>query len=195
MPEEVRPPYVRFEVRSVEDRNATIEAGHFVGKDVIFAIVTPTGSRDVVEREVDDWLANLEESAKQERIPSFWVDAYRRSLQNFKESRETPEEGTSIRDWPGAAPSQIRTMLDINVRTVEELAQANEETLGRIGMGARALKQKAIIWLEQANDQGKSSERLVALEIANEEYKTNNEALSARIIELEKLIAAQKEEV
>ena len=31
---EERPPFVRFEVRAEEDRQASIEAGHYVGKDV-----------------------------------------------------------------------------------------------------------------------------------------------------------------
>jgi hypothetical protein len=53
MADELKPPYVRFEVRSVEDRTASIESGHYVGKDVIFAIVTPAGTRDRIEREAD----------------------------------------------------------------------------------------------------------------------------------------------
>jgi hypothetical protein len=71
------------------------------------------------------------------------VDLYQQALENYKQSRETPEQGIAIKDWPGASPAQIKTLLDINVRTVEELAAANEETLMRIGMGGRALKQKA----------------------------------------------------
>jgi predicted RecB family nuclease len=53
-------------------------------------------------------------------------------------------------------PAQIKTLLDINVRTVEELAAANEETLNRVGMGGRALKQKAIIWLESSKRSAES---------------------------------------
>lgn len=189
---EARPPYVRFEIRSEEDRQATIEAGHYVGRDVTYAIVTPTGSRDQVEREANAWLDNIREGVKQERIPSFWVDAYERALKAYEESRETPEDGTPILDWPGASPSQIKTMLDINVRTVEDLAAANEETVQRIGMGGRALKQKAIIWIEEASGQGKTTEMVNALTVENERLKADNEALGARLTALEKAVKLKK---
>ena len=47
MPEimQARPPYVQFEMRAVEDRQASIDAGHYVAKDVAYAIITPAGSR------------------------------------------------------------------------------------------------------------------------------------------------------
>lgn len=186
MAEEARPPYVKFEVRSVEDREATIAAGHYVGKDVIFAIVTPTGSRDVVEREVETWLDTLREGIKQERIPSQWLDAYEHKLKLFKEAIEAPESGAAIKDWPSASPSQIKTMLDIGVLTVEDLAAANEETLGRIGMGARALKQKAIIWLEDSENKGQNAERVSALENENKTLKEQVTVLMSRLETLER---------
>lgn len=193
MADEPKPPYVRFETRSEEDREATIAAGHYVGKDVDYAIVTPAGTRDVIERKVEDWLANIDEGVKQERIPQFWSDAYRRSYENFKSQRDDPLEGTPIKDWPSATPSQIKTMLDIGVRTVEDLSVANEETLMRIGMGGRALKQKAIIWLEGAAEHGKTAERSSALELENEELKTRNAELITRLESLEKTDEALKQ--
>lgn len=191
MPDELRPPYVRFEIRTEEDREASIAEGHYVGKDVIFAIVTPTGSRDVVEKEVTAWLDNLREGVKQERIPSTWVEAYEHKLMLFKESQENPEDGAAIKDWPSATPSQIKTMLDIGVRTVEDLAAANEETLARIGMGSRALKQKAVIWLEGAEERGKGAERISSLEAENSTLKELVEELRTR---LEKVEAQQPQE-
>lgn len=174
MAEEARPPYVRFEIRAIEDRDATIDIGHFVGKDVTFAIVTPTGSKDQVEREATEWLKNIEEGVKQERIPGFWLEAYTKALENFNNAQETPEFGTAIKDWPGASPSQIKLLIDISVRTVEDLAAANDETLNRIGMGGRALKQKAQAWLDSSAGQGKLSEELAQLRASNEELKTRD---------------------
>lgn len=185
MADEPRPAYVRFEARSEEDREATIAAGHYVGRDVIFAIVTPTGSRDSVERKVEDWLESVREGVKQERIPESWLHAYERSLDNFKNSRDDPENGAPIKDWPGASPAQVKMLLDMNIRTVEELAVANEETVTRIGMGGRALKQKAVIWLEQASDHGKTSEKLGALEIENKELKDQIKNLMDRLTKVE----------
>ena len=191
MTDEVRPPYVKFETRSVEDRDASIEAGHYVGKDVIFVLVTPAGTRDQIERVAEDWMNSLDEGVKQERIPSTWPPAYRRALKDFQESRETPETGAPIIDWPGASPAQIKLLLDINVRTIEDLAVANEETVTRIGMGGRALKEKAKAWLESASGPGKLAEEMDALRVEIAALRTRDEA---REKELTKLKASAKEE-
>lgn len=188
MAEEPKPPFVRFEVRAIEDRGATIEAGHYVGQDVVFAIVTPAGTRERLEKNADDWLAGIEEGVKQERIPPSWFDTYKKALENFKSAQETPEFGTPVKDWPGASPSQIKTLVDINVTTVEELSTANEETLSRLGMGGRALKQKAIIWLESSGDQGKITEEMTRLSVKNEELEASNIELRDRLVSLEALV-------
>lgn len=188
MADEPRPPYVKFEVRSIEDREASIEAGHYVGKDVIYALVTPTGSKDQLVQVADDWLKNVEEGVKQERIPGFWFDAYTKALENYKNAQETPEFGTAVKDWPGATPSQIKLLIDINVRTVEELAAANEQTINAIGMGGRALKQKAQAWLDSAGDQGKVTEELNKLRVANEELLARDKEREAEFSKMKSQI-------
>lgn len=180
MADDPKPPYVKFELRAVEDREATIEAGHYVGKDVVFAIVVPAGTRDKIEREATDWLLNIEEGVKQERIPAFWYDTYKRALDDFKANRETPEEGTAILDWPTASPSVAKMLIDINVRTVEQLADANEETVQRIGMGGRALKEKAQIWLDSSKDKGKLTEEVSQLRVQNEELLARDKEREAQ---------------
>jgi hypothetical protein len=168
-----KPPYVQFELRAVEDRSGSTEAGHYKAKDVIFAIVTPSGTRDRLEKEAEEWLRGIEEGVKQERIPSEWLRAYRHALQMFKESHENPEFGTPVKDWPSISPAQVRMLMDINLRTVEDLAAANEEALARIGMGARALKAKAQAWLDSSAGQGKLASELESL-------RTKNAELAAR---------------
>lgn len=190
MADEPKPPYVQFEVRSVEDREATIAAGHYVGRDVIFAIVVPAGTRDRIERVASEWLENIRQGVDQERVPSFWYDAYKRALNDFENSRETPEFGTPVQTWPGATPSQIKLLLDINVRTVEELAAANEETVARIGMGGRALKEKAKQFLEVAADQGKVVEEINALKVENADLRARDAEREQRLQKLETQLAA-----
>ena len=190
MADEPKPPYVQFEVRSVENRAATIEAGHYVGEDVIFAIVTPVGTRDRIERVATEWLDNIRQGVEQDRIPASWYPAYQRALEDFKNSRETPEFGTPVSTWPGATPSQVKLLLDINVRTVEELAAANEETISRIGMGGRALKEQAASWLAASADQGKVVEEINQLKIENAELRQRDEEREQRLQALEKQLQA-----
>jgi len=160
MEEKARPPYVTFETRVVEDRQASTEQGRFVGKDVNYAIVTPSGSKDRIEKVAEEWLAGLEEGVRQDRIPGEWLEAYHRKYKTWCETREVPEDGTSIIAWPAVSPAQVKAILDANVRTVEDLAAANESTLASIGMGARALKEKAQAWLDTATSTGKTAEEL-----------------------------------
>lgn len=160
MEQKARPPYVMFETRAVEDREASLAAGHYVGKDVNYAIVTPSGSKDRMEKVAEEWLASMEEGVRQERIPGEWLEAYTKKYRTWVETREVPEDGTSILGWPAVSPAQAKAILDANVRTLEDLAEANEATLTAIGMGARALKEKAIAWLDTANSTGKTAEEL-----------------------------------
>jgi len=184
--EKARPPYVTFEVRAIEDRNASIEAGHYVTKDVNFAIITPQGSKDRIERVADEWLAKLADDVREGRFDQAWLSAYKEAYKAWAEGNELPENGFPVKNWPVLSPSQIISLLECHVRTVEDLAVANEETLAKIGMGGRALKQRAIDWLASAASIGKPSEELSALKVVNAELKVQNETLAKNLEELTK---------
>lgn len=190
MDQNIRPAYVQFEIRSIEDRTASEEAGHFVARDEIFAIVTPAGTKDRLEKPAEAWLEGVAEGVRQERIPATWLAHYKASFEAFKDSRELPEEGTPISAWPQVSPAQVKNLLDANIRTVEDLAQATEEAVSRIGMGGRALKSKAAAWLESANSTGKVSGQLEKLRVENADLKTRNENLQEQVKTLKTELAA-----
>lgn len=191
MSQEAKPPFVIFELRAVEDRAASIETGHYAAKDVVYAIITPAGTKDRIEKVAEDWLTDLEMAVQQERFPVEWLWAYRAAHKSWLETRETPEFGTPISTWPAVSPAQVKMLLDINLRTIESVAEATEEALSRIGMGARALKAKAQAWLDTAEGPGKISAELDTLrqqvealttrdaerEAALKTLQTENEAL------------------
>ena len=181
---EARPPYVTFEYRAEEDRAASIEAGHYVSKDVPFVLVTPMGSKDRHESPADEWFARREQDAAEGRFPREWLSAFKGAFAEWKAGRELPLNGTSVANWPVASPSQVKMLLDLKVRTVEDLAEANEETLNRLGMGGRTLKQKAQDWLASANDMGKVSEQLAGLRADNEALKQRNDQLEKQLREV-----------
>jgi len=181
---EARPPYVTFEYRAEEDREASIAAGHYVSRDVAFALITPMGSKDRIERIAEDWFTKLSQDVQEGRFPREWLAAYKGAFQEWKAGREAPASGTPIEQWPPASPSQVKNLLDLRVRTVEDLAQANEETLGRLGMGGRALKEKAVTWLQSAATGGKVAEQLAALQAENSDLRLRNTALEQQLREL-----------
>jgi len=184
MSQEARPPYVTFETRQVEDRTASIEAGHYVAKDVHYAIITPSGSKDRLEKIAEEWLKDIEAAVREERFPAQWAEGYKAGYKAFLEGKELPEDGTPILTWPPLSPAQVRTIIDADVRTVEDLAAANEATLTRIGIGGRAFKQQAQAWLDTVKDTGKVAAELTALRKENENLKKRDEERDAQIKEL-----------
>ena len=185
MADDPRPPYVRFESRSIEDRTATLEAGHFVGKEIHFAIVTPPGSKDVVEKNAEDWLRDSKAAAEAGRLPMEWVWAYEKAYEMFQKGLELPEDGTPILTWPAINKAQAETIIACNIRTVEHLAEANEPALQAMGMGAQALKLRAKTWLETASKTGKPAERIAALETELASAKAQIGGQADKIKELE----------
>jgi hypothetical protein len=186
-----RPPYVTFEIRPVEDRDGTMREGHYVAKDEIFALITPQGSKDRIERVAEDWVKQCFAHAQEGRMPLEWAKAFETALAAYKEGRELPADGTPIVTWPAVGPAQQKSILDANIRTVEDLANANEATLAAIGIGARGLKQKAQAWLDTAGDIGKTAlevenlrQRMSELESRNKTLEDANEQLVAQVAAL-----------
>lgn len=182
---ENRPPYVMFETRAEEDRNASIEAGHYVAKDVDYVLITPMGSKDQIERVASEWFDYLAQDSNGARFPQEWVKAFKSAYAEWKQGNELPIDGTPVKTWPIPSPAQIKMMLNWHIRTVEDLAGANEETISRLGMGARALKQQAIEWLASSAGTGKVSAEISALKAQNADLKARNESLEKRIAALE----------
>lgn len=192
MSEAPRPAYVVFETRPVEDREETLKQGHFVAKDVHFAIVTPAGTRDRIEREVTLWFDSLKEGVAQERIPHEWLRAYEAAYKDWCENRETPEFGIPLGNWPGISPAQVLMLQDIGLRTVEQVAEATEEAISRMGMGGRALKAKAQAFLDVSNDTGKVAAELEALRHQVQELQTRADAREEELAKLQSENAALK---
>lgn len=177
-----RPPFVSFEVRAEEDRQASIEAGHYVTKDFDYALVTPAGSKDRVEQKVVEWFAKLRTQVREERFPAAWLENYESAYKAWKSGQEIPLDGTAIKNWPILSPSQVRTLLELNVRTVEDLAAANEELVVRLGMGGRSLRDKAREWAKaKGGDAGKQAEEIVALRLKLEAAETARAAMETEL--------------
>lgn len=186
---EERPPYVMFETRAEEDRDASQKAGHYVGRDVDYVFVTPHGSKDRIERVAADWIAKLEDDALQERIPKEWLRHFKGLFEDFKGGREGRVNGIPVQNWPGLSPSQVKTCQSLKLFAVEDVAAMNEEAIARMGMGARALKQRAQEYLAAAKDVGQVAEASASLKLENEGLK----AQVAQLTDSLKLLSAQME--
>jgi len=107
----------------------------------------------------------------------------------YKDGKGMPESGTPLRICTTLfSPAEIANCLAINVRTLEDLAGANEEALGRIGMGARALKTRAQECL-RAGEGKESAMKIEALTVENADLKQRVTDLTSVVEELREQMA------
>lgn len=180
-----RPAYVRFERVAVEDKVASLSEGHYVARDVDYALVTSPGSKDIFKSKATNWIADLKLQAETSRIPREWVEQYEKQYKAWKNGQELPLEGTPIRGWGVLSPAQQEMITRSNVLTVEDLANLNEEGLRRLGMGALQLKTKAVAWVTQLQDKGPLVQEIAAVRSENAVLKTSLDALQRRVESLQ----------
>jgi len=180
------PPYVVFEQRPIEDRDASIKEGRLILKDIDYAVIFRHGSKDSVEKVAVDWLDDIDKQSRENLFPPEWAAAYRTRYKLWKDGQELAPMGFPIRQWAAITKSQAENLAMSRVLTVEDLAQASEEMLSRIGMGGRALKDKAVAWLE--SNKGNKGEELAALRAQNNDLQSQLQSQSEKIKELEAAI-------
>ena len=159
---QARPPFVIFEERSVEDRNATIATGRLVMKSVNYAIIRQVGSKDTVEKIAEDWLGDNDRLASNGAFPNDWAVGFRKRYEQWKEGREAPPVGYPLKDWASISKARAENYAQIGVFTVEDVAGMNEEAMQRAGMGSRADKDRAQAFLDSRLSHG-NAEQLAAL--------------------------------
>jgi hypothetical protein len=186
-----RPPYVQFERRAVEDRTASNTAGHYVSRDVDFAIVTRPGARDTVEKPVADLIAGWQQYAKSGSIPLTWVNGLKDSYRAWKEGEDVPTEGTPIKGWPPLSPAAQKDLIHAGVRTVEDLANLPDQDVASLVMGGIAFKLKAKSWLEAAKDTGRLAEQMTSMAVTLDSLKKLSEDQAAEIARLRALVPEQ----
>lgn len=193
---ESRPPFVSFETRPVEDRAATVANGYFTTKDVDYIVLIPHGSegRTRIEQVYTEWLKKIRPQAggalrpvgasqdtpdmAAARFPYEWLAKIEEGYKAWKSGQEMPVDGESLKVWAPISPSQRENCLALHIRTVEELAEASDEAVERLGMGAVALRKLAQDYLK--NKTSGSAKLAVELEAARAHVKN----LEARIQQL-----------
>lgn len=144
---EAMPPFVEFEEIEIEDRAATLEAEEFVGIPVDMIKVHPAGSKDCIVRNYKEWLEQKKQDASEGRFPKTHLYMIQEQYQAWKNGTPKPSYGTPLKEWKHSTPQLLKAMGAVHISTIEELALANEETIKRLGMGARALKNKAEMFM------------------------------------------------
>lgn len=127
---------------------------------------------------------------KVERIrknnPVVW-EGIRVAYERWKAGQDAPVNGTPLEAWPGLSKGQLASLKLLNILSVEDLAGVNDAALDRIGMGARALRDRAQKFIAAQTD---GTAALAARLAALEEASRNKDE---RIAELEARLRAQGE--
>ena len=173
--------YVDFELRAEEDREQSMKQGMPAFKDVEFAVITMPGGGLVVDKPITDQLLYEWKHGDNRRKPPSPF-AYR-AYEAWKDGREAPVEGTDLKNWPGVTPAQLKTCQAATIRTLEDLAAANADTIRKLGMGGVALVEKAKSYLSSAGS-NKASEEVAALRVQMESLKESIAKKDRQIEEL-----------
>lgn len=185
-------PYISFKRVPVQDKEKTLEAGHYVAVDVDYINVTQPGGTDVFEQKVDFFFDQCQRDMNNGRLPAEWLTAYRRKYEAWKNGQEIPVDGTPIRGWPVISPAQQETLIRLNILTVEALSSISADAVKRVGIGGADLKNKAKAWLKQIKQAGKLTLEYAELQKENETLKGSLAALEEKIKLLEQQISSIK---
>lgn len=116
-----------------------------------------------------------------QKDPMLWnyIEPY---YKHWLKGQADPVEGTPLDVLSFLPPSIVSHLKNIHIRTAEDLANATDGDLERIGMGARGWRQKARSYLEaQAGGQAAA---------VNAALKTENEQMRAELAELKATVNA-----
>lgn len=133
-----------------DDKALVVE--FFVGKKLLGAKSTEAGREIFEDREfVKIQIKGQDKQVVIREVGNADRQKYPFAYQQFQHQKPAAVVGTPIEQLPGMGPSQAHNLKGINLRTVEDLANVSDEnTLQRIGMGARDLVNRAKAWLTQS---------------------------------------------
>lgn len=144
-----QPPFVRFDwVESGINAEATKTAGRPVPAVKPFAFIMQHGSKDVIERDAEEWLAAKDAEARDGRYNQEWVERFHKQYDAFLKHEELPAEGTPIRTWPAPNREQVFRLLALGIQTVEQLSAIPDSGLSNVGLDGRNLRDLARNFIE-----------------------------------------------
>lgn len=109
-----------------------------------------------------------------------WPEAYAK----FKAGQEQSPDGTPLEEWPILKRAQVLELKSLGFSTVEQLAEMPDLAMQKIGMGGRALKERASAFLDDA-DRIAVTERLTAQKDRDDAHITS---LQNQVTQLQALV-------
>lgn len=102
---------------------------------------------------------------------------YRKQWEQFRANQAQIGDGLPIEQWSALEEGQKLNLKAMHIHTVEQLANASDNDLSRIGMGALDLRMKARAFVEAS----KSSKKTEELRVENQKLAQQVEALQIQM--------------
>src|SRR5262249_22132469 len=127
--------FPEFYTESVQDDLASSRMGHPVYREE---------ERVRLHIPANPWTSPVEIVREEHR--QRWPNEYA----SFKKGLEMAHDGTPIEQWPILNKSMVKWLKHHDIHTVEQCAAIADNAIQNLGMGARALRQKAQAFLSDA---------------------------------------------
>lgn len=157
--------FVKFFLKSVEDKAKTLEEGRPIFKDIEYIDIRVSGKRDSLACRP----ASFQDKKR-----------FQRHYEAYKNRTEMPLEGTPLSEWPQIARSQIEELSFLNCKTVEQLCEVSDTHISQM-RGGYTLKQKAQEWMKAAE-----KSKVIA---QNLELKAKQAETDEQMAEMQKTLA------
>ncbi len=157
--------YVKFFLKSVEDKAQTLKEGRPIFKEVEYVDIRVAGKRDSLA---------CRRATYQDK------QRFSKHYDLFKTRTEMPLEGTPLSEWPQISRSQVEELAFLNCKTIEQLCEMSDTHVSQF-RGGYSLKQKAQQWMESASKSKVLAENL--------EMKTKQVEQAKEIDELKAMMA------
>lgn len=169
--------YVTFDMKAVEDPEATLKAGRPIHKEVAYVtIMVPGDKGSIVHRPV-----RLGSNEKHDNNRFF------HEYTAFIQRKAAPVVGTLLSDWNDVNAAVVLDLQHLGIRTVEDVADLNDSSLSQY-MGLSDLKTKAKKFLAASAASAPKKQLEAELKERDNKIATQDEAIA----EMQKTIAELK---
>lgn len=162
--------YPQFILDQVQDNVASEREGRPIFREVERVEIVIPGGASLTKH-----VANVTDEHRQR-----WPKEY----EAFKQGHEVSPDGTPLEEWPILKRSQVLELKALGFKTVEHVRDMSDQSIQRIGMGGRMLKERALIFLDDA-------ERIAAttrLSAENDRKDAEIAALRAQVTQMGQLM-------
>jgi hypothetical protein len=165
------PEFPEFYDRQIVDVAASEKEGRVIHKTVPYIkVVFPGDKTKVMDTPVDFVGQPGIKPSHPNRWPKQWAD--------YQAQREQVADGTSLLEWPPLPRAEAMDLKAMKIHTVEQLAGLPDNAL--TWLGARSLKDKAQLWLDQA----KGGAGITKLQAENDALRSDLEMMKQQIKDL-----------